>query len=91
LLQTSERLRSGEETGYGLGWDLETVELAGQPTRVVGYDGESRDGLVSSFMVVPERGIIVAVTTNIAFADTPSIARSLAEVFVQQAQNPAGR
>jgi hypothetical protein len=28
LLQTSQRLASGEETGYGLGWDLETVTLA---------------------------------------------------------------
>ena len=26
LLQTSQRLASGEETGYGLGWDLETVD-----------------------------------------------------------------
>ena len=37
LLQTSQRLASGEETGYGLGWDLETVTLAGEPTRVAGY------------------------------------------------------
>ena len=29
LLQTSQRLPSGQETGYGLGWDLETVALAG--------------------------------------------------------------
>ena len=39
LLQTSQRLASGEETGYGLGWDLETVTLAGQQTRTVGHDG----------------------------------------------------
>src|SRR5262249_9793703 len=31
LLQTSQRLASGEESGYGLGWDLlETVTLAGK-------------------------------------------------------------
>src|SRR6185436_12983722 len=30
LLQTSQRLTSGKETGYGLGWDLEPVELAGE-------------------------------------------------------------
>ena len=28
LLQTSQRLASGQETGYGLGWDLETVTPA---------------------------------------------------------------
>jgi CubicO group peptidase (beta-lactamase class C family) len=88
LLQTSQRLRSGEETGYGLGWDLETVQLAGEQTRVVGYDGDSRDGIVSSFMTVPERGIVVAVTTNIAFADTPSIALSIAEAFAAQRKGP---
>ena len=33
VLQTSQRLVSGQETGYGLGWDLETVPLAGEPTR----------------------------------------------------------
>ena len=46
LLQTSQRLPSGEETGYGLGWDLETVTLAGKQTRLVGHDGDvaGRDG-----------------------------------------------
>ena len=34
LLQTSQRLASGEETGYGLGWGLETHPLAGQLTRM---------------------------------------------------------
>ena len=49
LLQTSQRLASGEETGYGLGWDLETVALAGKQTRMVGHDGDvaGRDGGVS--------------------------------------------
>jgi hypothetical protein len=39
LLQTSQRLASGEEAGYGLGWDLETVALAAKQTRVIGYNG----------------------------------------------------
>ena len=29
LLRRSQRLTSGEETGYGLGWDLESVTFAG--------------------------------------------------------------
>jgi CubicO group peptidase (beta-lactamase class C family) len=86
LLQEPQRLRSGAETGYGLGWDLETVELAGAQTRVIGYDGDSRDGIVSSFMFVPEREIVVVVMSNIAFADTPSIARSLAQTFMEEAK-----
>ena len=39
-LQTSQRLTSGEETGYGLGWDLETVPLSGKQARLVGHGGD---------------------------------------------------
>ena len=28
LLQSAQKLSGGQETGYGLGWDLETVDLA---------------------------------------------------------------
>ncbi len=53
LLQTSQRLTSGQETGYGLGWDLETVALAGEHTRMVGHDGELLGGMVASLMTFP--------------------------------------
>ena len=59
LLQTSQRLASGQETGYGLGWDLETVTLAGKQTRAVGHDGDSLGGMVASLMTFRERGIVV--------------------------------
>ena len=48
MLQTSLRLPSGEETGYGLGWDIETVALAGKQTRWVGHDGMVLGGMVAS-------------------------------------------
>lgn len=41
LLQTPQRLASGEETGYGLGWKLETLPLAGAPTRMAGHGTKS--------------------------------------------------
>jgi CubicO group peptidase (beta-lactamase class C family) len=82
VLQTPQRLPSGEETGYGLGWDLETVTLAGEPTRVAGHDGVWMGGMVVSFMTFPEHGMFVAVTSNIAWADTFSLAVSVAEAFV---------
>ena len=34
----------GQETGYGLGWDLETVALLDKQTTVVGHDGDSLAG-----------------------------------------------
>jgi serine beta-lactamase-like protein LACTB len=81
LLQASQRLRSGEETGYGLGWDLETVTIAGRKTRVVGHDGDSLGGMLASLMIVPDRGLVVAVTSNTSYADTAGIALKVVEAF----------
>jgi serine beta-lactamase-like protein LACTB, mitochondrial len=81
-LQTPQRLPSGAETDYGLGWDLETHPLAGQPTRMAGH-GSKKDfiGGTTSLMTFPERGIVVAVMSNISFADTKSIALNVAQAF----------
>ena len=91
LLQTSQRLRSGEETGYGLGWDLETVTLADKQTRVVGHDGDSLGGQVASLMTFPEHGIVVAVISNISYADTFGVGVKIAQVFAEQGRSPAGK
>jgi CubicO group peptidase (beta-lactamase class C family) len=89
LLQASQRLPSGKETGYGLGWDLETVALAGKQTSLVGHDGDSLGGMVASFMTFPEYGIVVSVTSNISYADTFSIAVKIAQAFAEQGTSPA--
>lgn len=89
MLQASQRLSSGEETGYGLGWDLETATAAGKGTRTVGHDGALRGGRVSSLVTFPEYGIVVAVLSNTSFADTHTIALKIADVFAQQG-NGAG-
>ena len=81
LLQTPQRLRSGQETGYGLGWDLEPVELTGEQTLVVGHDGSLRGGMVASFMTFPKRGLVVAATSNTSFADTYTIGVKIAQAF----------
>ena len=88
-LQTSQRLESGQETGYGLGWDLETVALAGEQTRMVGHDGESLGGTVASFMSFPERGIAVSVTSNISYADTFAVASKIVQAFAAQGKAQA--
>jgi CubicO group peptidase (beta-lactamase class C family) len=91
VLQTSQRLRSGEETGYGLGWDLETAELAGAQTTVVGHDGDLLGGQVASLLTVPGRGLVVAVTANIGYADTFAIAVKIAQAFAEPGRGPAER
>jgi CubicO group peptidase (beta-lactamase class C family) len=83
LFQTSQRLTSGEKTEYGLGWDLETVTLAGEPTRVAGHDGEVLGGMVASLATFPEQRMAVAVTSNISYADTFSVAVKVAEGFAR--------
>jgi CubicO group peptidase (beta-lactamase class C family) len=90
-LQTSQRLASGEETGYGLGWDLEAVALAGKQTGLVGHDGETLGGMVASFMTFPEYGIVVSVTSNISYADTYSVGVRIADAFAEQGRSPAGK
>lgn len=88
LLQTSLRLPSGEETGYGLGWDLEPVQLGGKPTRVAGHDGNVLGGMAMSFLTFPEYGIVVAVTSNTSYADTHTLAIKLAQAFAGHARSP---
>jgi CubicO group peptidase (beta-lactamase class C family) len=81
LFQTSRRLPSGTDTGYGLGWDLETVTLNGTPVPVVGHDGDILAGVVASLLVVRDRRLVGAVASNTSYADTPALARQVAEVF----------
>ncbi|HXT68121.1 MAG TPA: serine hydrolase domain-containing protein [Vicinamibacterales bacterium] len=87
LLQTPQRLTSGAETGHGLGWELETHPLEGQPARMAGH-GSQPDfiGGTTSLMTFPERGLTVAVMANISFADTKSIALEIARAFANRAR-----
>jgi serine beta-lactamase-like protein LACTB len=81
-LQTPQHLASGEQTDYGLGWRVETIPLAGEPARAVGHHTR-RDfiGGTASLMSFPDHGLTVAVTANISFADTRSIAVRIADAF----------
>ena len=88
-LQTPQKLPSGEETGYGLGWDLETVALAGKDTHIVGADGDSLGGMVASLMTFPERGLVVSVISNISYADTFGVGVKIAQAFAEQGRRPA--
>jgi serine beta-lactamase-like protein LACTB, mitochondrial len=83
MLQAPQRLTSGEKTGYGLGWDLETATLAGRETRVVGHDGDLLGGMMSSLITFPEQGIVVSVTSNTSYADTATLAVKIAEAFAK--------
>ncbi|MBA3948752.1 MAG: beta-lactamase family protein [Acidobacteria bacterium] len=89
LLQASGRLASGADTGYGLGWDHETVTLAGSQTPVIGHDGDLLGGMAVSIMKFPEHGLIVAVASNTSYADTFGLGVKIAEAFAARRKTPA--
>ena len=92
LLQTQLRLPSGEETGYGLGWRLETLPLAGEQARMAGHGTKSDFiGGTTYLMTFPDRAIVVAVMTNTAFGDAKSIALKIADAFAAQGKTPAAK
>jgi serine beta-lactamase-like protein LACTB len=90
-LQTPQVLTSGKETEYGLGWMVEEVTLAGEPTRMVHHASRSLKGGTTSFMTFPARGMVVAVTANIANAITRDIALNIAQAFAEQGTIPSGK
>ena len=88
-LQASQRLPSGEQTGYGLGWDREIVTLAGEQVTSIGHDGRWMGGPVASLITFPRHDIVVAVTANIAYADTFGLGVKLAQAFVEHRKSSA--
>ena len=92
LLQSPQRLTSGETTDYGLGWKLETVQLAGAPAQMAGH-GTKPDfiGGTAYLMTFPARGLVVAVTSNTSFADAKSIALGIAEAFAAQGRSSSDK
>ena len=83
LLQTPQRLPSGQRIGYGLGWAVDNVALAGQQVRWVGYQGKVMGGSAVSVITLPERGTAVAVVSNLPYADLLSHALRIAQAFAR--------
>jgi len=83
MLQTPQVLTSGKETDYGLGWMLETIPVAGVPTRMAGHGARTVLGGTTSLLTFPGRGLVVTVMTNKAFADTKSVALAIAQRFAK--------
>jgi CubicO group peptidase (beta-lactamase class C family) len=84
MMQSPQRLTSGQETGYGLGWELQIITLSsGRQVRTAGHNGEIFFGQLASILTIPEQGIAVAVLTNIAYADTFSVASKILQSFAE--------
>lgn len=91
MMQASQKLRSGEDTGYGLGWDLETATVAGKATAVIGHDGDIFGSSTTSLITLPEYGLTIAVVTNTAHIDAYSLALKIVEGFAARGKTAAGK
>ena len=82
LLRTEGRLESGQPTGYGLGWYVRRVPLNGRQVGVIGHGGSVVGGS-TSFTIFPDQGLVIAVTSNVSFAEEAvrSLALAAAEAF----------
>jgi CubicO group peptidase (beta-lactamase class C family) len=80
-MQAPVKLESGKLTDYALGWKVESVAVAGKPTRLVGHRGTPMGGAVA-LLTFPDHGVVVAVAANIGGAAVDPFARKLAEIFV---------
>jgi CubicO group peptidase (beta-lactamase class C family) len=81
MLQSPQQVAGGDETGYGLGWDWETVMFGGAETALLLQDGNVRGGKAMSLLTFPDRDLIVVVMSNTSFADTSAIAVQIAAAF----------
>ncbi|HEX6976589.1 MAG TPA: serine hydrolase domain-containing protein, partial [Vicinamibacterales bacterium] len=88
-LQSPQRLASGQETGYALGWDLETVSIGGHDTRWVGHDGTLLGGPAAVLITFPDRGMAISLISNTSYAGVEPLAVSVAQAFAEDGRTPA--
>ena len=80
-LQTPSRLVSGASATYALGWTVATVQLAGEPARMISHRGSPMGGTVS-LLTFPDLGLAVAAAANAAQAQGVNpLALRIAEAF----------
>lgn len=91
LLQEPQRLATGQQTGYGLGWEARPFIVEGKPLRSAGHEGTLLGGDVADLRIYPERDMAVAVIANIAHAKTPLLGARIAAEFFREAGGAAGR
>ena len=79
LFQTPVRVRSGSST-FALGWTVDNVPLAGAPARVVRHRANVIGGSVS-FTLFPERGLVLAATSNVRSSGLDPFTLQVADLF----------
>jgi CubicO group peptidase (beta-lactamase class C family) len=83
LLWTSQKTRDGEETGYGLGWE---ISADAQGRRLwVGHSGSSVGGS-TVLRVYPDRQMVIAIITNMSDVYYGNLPDKIGELFFEKKQ-----
>jgi CubicO group peptidase (beta-lactamase class C family) len=78
-MYTSQKLKDGKETGYGLGW---SVTKRADGTRAIGHSGGQQR--VSTFLhVQPEQGLAVVLMSNLEGARLGNLAQQIGDVVLK--------
>jgi CubicO group peptidase (beta-lactamase class C family) len=87
-VQTPARLVSGASTTYALGWTVKSVQLAGEPSRIVSHRGSPAGGTVS-LLTFPDLGVAIAAAANVTDArGVDPFALQVAEAFTRHQRQP---
>ena len=84
LFQTPLQLESGASTGFALGWKVDTIQLAGAPSRLLRHRA-TPTGSTVSLSLFPDRSLVIAAATNVTHGmkAVDPFALQVAEAFVQ--------
>jgi CubicO group peptidase (beta-lactamase class C family) len=75
---TRRKLANGETTGYGLGWNIAEVD----GVRVVQHSG-GQQGANTHLLLAPDKGIAIAVLSNMEGAGTSAIATEMLKILLK--------
>jgi serine beta-lactamase-like protein LACTB len=78
MLWTSQKLRDGKNTGYGMGWGVGKFEGEDMAAHSGGQPGTS-----SSLTIYPGRKLVVAVMINMDTADAPQVDSRISAVLLK--------
>ncbi|MBI4540831.1 MAG: beta-lactamase family protein [Gemmatimonadetes bacterium] len=78
LLFTSQRTKSGQETGYGMGWNIGKDD---EGRRIYSHGG-GPVGATAHLLVYPDEKVVVAVMVNLTSAPLDDLSKSIGEAFV---------
>lgn len=80
-----QRQLSPQAIHHGAAWNTDSLALPGESTKVVFQNGDILGGRAATIFAIPSRHLHIAVLSNTSYADTYTIATTLAQSFASAA------